>query len=93
MLILLAVLAAFGALTAKALMTVGYFGIIEPHFQSWGAAQVFADLVIACVLASIWMFRDAPGRGLNAWPFFLITLAAGSFGPLLYLAVREWRKR
>lgn len=86
---LLLVTLAFGALSLVALMDVGYLGIFEPHFQSWGGAQVFADLVIVCLLACIWMFRDAPARGLVAWPFILLTLTAGSFGPLAYLILRE----
>jgi hypothetical protein len=89
--VLLAVIAGFGVLTALALMDVGYFGILSPHFQSWGGAQVFFDLVIACLLACIWMMSDARERGLAAWPFVLITLVMGSFGPLLYLVVREVR--
>ena len=90
---LITVVIAFGALTAMALLDVGYFGILEPHFRSWGGAQVFVDLVIVCLLACIWMVNDAPSRGLNAWPFVLITLVAGSFGPLMYLVFREWRSR
>lgn len=85
------VLVGFSVLTSLALMDVGYFGILKPHFQSWGGAQVFCDLVIVCILSCIWMSYDAPERGLPAWPFILITLVAGSFGPLLYLAVRELR--
>jgi hypothetical protein len=89
--LLLAVIVSFGALTAVALADVGYLGIIAPHFQSWGAGQVFADLVIACVLAAIWMVDDARARGLNPWPFVALTLLLGSFGPLFYLVVRELR--
>ena len=88
---LVAVMIGFGILTTLALMDVGYFGIIEPHFKSYGAAQVFVDLVIVCVLAIFWMVQDAPKHGLPAWPFILVTLAAGSFGPLIYLAIREMR--
>ncbi len=88
---LAAVIVAFGVLTTLALMDVGFLGIIRPHFQSWGGAQVFFDLVIMGVLVIIWMVRDAPQRGLPAWPFVLATLALGSFGPLAYLVVRELR--
>lgn len=91
LIVLVLVIASFGVLSALALMDVGYFGILEPHFQSWGGAQVFVDLVIVAVLASIWMSKDARERGLSAWPFILITVFAGSFGPLLYLVVRELR--
>ena len=91
LILLLLVTAAFGVLTALALLDVGYLGILEPHFRSWGGAQVFFDLVIVGGLACLWMIGDARERGLSAWPFVLITLVAGSFGPLLYLMVRELR--
>ena len=90
MLLVLAI-ASFGALSALALMDVGYLGIIAPHFRSWGGAQVLSDLVILAVLACLWVSSDARQRGLPAWPFIVITLFAGSFGPLLYLAARELR--
>jgi hypothetical protein len=86
---LIAVIIAFGALSVIALADVGYLGIIEPHFQSWGAGQVFADLVIMCVLGAIWTFHDARTSGVSAWPFFVLTLFAGSFGILFYLVARE----
>ena len=89
--LLLIVTAGFSVLSVLALMDVGYFGIIEPHFRSWGGAQVFTDLVIVAVLACIWMSNDARERGLPAWPFIIITVFAGSFGPLLYLVARELR--
>jgi hypothetical protein len=85
-----AVLTAFAALTGMALRDVGYWGIIAPHFASWGGGQVFADLVIACLLACVWMVGDARKRQVAAWPYVALTLALGSFGPLLYLAMREW---
>ena len=89
--ILVLVITAFGVLTTLALMDVGYVGILAPHFKSYGEAQVLADLVILGVLSCIWMVRDARDSGIAAWPFIAITLVAGSFGPLLYLVVREWR--
>lgn len=89
--VLLVVTAAFGALTAKALVDVGVWGIFEPHFTTWGGAQVFADLVILALLSCFWMAADARRRGTSALPFVLLTLAIGSFGPLLYLIVREVR--
>lgn len=90
-LVLLMVIAAFGVLSALALADVGYFGILEPHFKSWGGAQVFVDLVIALTLVMIWMVRDARTSGINPWPFVAVTLVLGSFGPLAYLALRELR--
>lgn len=89
--LLVGVIALFGTLSGVALWKVGYFGILLPHFKSWGAGQVLADLVIMCTLGCVWMVQDARERRLKAWPFVLVTLAAGSFGPLAYLAYREFR--
>lgn len=88
---LLTVTAAFAVLTALALADAGYFGIITPHFQSWGGAQVFTDLVIFALLACLWIAADASRHRFPAWPFILIILAAGSFGILFYLLARELR--
>jgi Terpene cyclase DEP1 len=87
--ILLVVCAAFAGLTGLALWHHGYWGILEPHFKSFGAAQVLADLAIALGLFLVWMWRDARQTGRNPWPWLLVTLVAGSFGPLLYLLTRR----
>lgn len=89
LLLLIAVIIPFAILTTLALLDVGYFGILEPHFKSWGAGQVLADLVIACTLAITWMIHDSRTSGINAWPFVIATLFLGSFGPLSYLILRE----
>lgn len=83
--VLIVVLLAFSALTAVALWQHGYWGIFTPHFQSFAGAQVLTDLVIALSLFLAWMWRDARAAGRNPWPWLVLTLAAGSFGPLLYL--------
>ncbi|HTO68766.1 MAG TPA: DUF2834 domain-containing protein [Myxococcota bacterium] len=88
---LVVVTALFGILTVLALLDVGYLGILAPHFQSLGEAQVLADLVIMCTLGIIWMIDDARARGINPWPFVAATLFAGSFGVLFYLLRRELR--
>lgn len=79
----------FGALTAVALERHGYWGILAPHFQSFGAGQVFADLVIALTLVMVWMVRDAKATGRTVWPWIVATLALGSFSPLVYLLTRK----
>jgi hypothetical protein len=79
----------FGALSAVALWQHGYWGIIAPQFQSFGAGQVLADLVIALTLAMVWMWHDAKATGRNAWPWIIATLVLGSFGPLVYLLTRK----
>ena len=79
----------FGALSAVALWQHGYWGILAPHFQSFGAGQVLADLVISLSLVMVWMWRDAQHSGRNVWPWLAATLVVGSFGPLLYLLTRR----
>lgn len=79
------VLALFGALSAVALWHHGYWGLLEPHFKTFGAGQVLADLVIAVTLAMVWMWHNAKATGRNVWPWLVLSLVAGSFGPLLYL--------
>lgn len=85
--LLIAVLLAFGALTSLALVEHGYLGIIEYHLPSSAGWQVGTDLVIVCTLAMLWMVGDARRTGRNPWPYVVITLFFGSFGPLLYLLV------
>ncbi len=92
-LLLAFVIAAFGALTAAALADVGHLGILLPQFQSSGGLQVIVDLIIALALAIVWMLADARRHGRNPWPWVLLTLVAGSFGPLGYLLAGALRER
>ena len=85
---LLLVLTPFSVVSVLALWYHGYWGIWQPLFQSWGAAQVLMDLAIALSLVMAWLWRDARQRGRNPWLWLVITLLAGSFGPLLYLFTR-----
>jgi len=87
--LLLVTLAAFGVLTGLALWQHGYWGLFEPALKSLGAAQVLADLAIALTLFLAWMWRDARASGRNPWLWLVLTLASGSFGPLLYLLTRK----
>jgi hypothetical protein len=83
--VLFLVLAAFGAFSMYVMWQVGYLGIWQAGMSSPGAWQVLVDLVIMSFIALGFMARDAKRTGRSVWPFALITLAAGSFGPLLYL--------
>lgn len=87
--LLVVTLVLFGALSAVALWRHGYWGIVAPHFQSFGGGQVLADLVIALVLVMVWMWHDARATGRTAWPWIVATLAVGSLAPLMYLLTRK----
>ena len=88
---LLAAIVALLSVTVPAVLEVGFTGIFVGQLQTWAGAQVLLDLVIVASLTCIWMVNDAPSRGLKAWPFVVITLLIGSFGPLFYLVMRELR--
>ncbi len=86
--LLIAVLVVFGGYSMWVMTQVGYLGVWTGALANPGSGQVLADLVVACLLICTWMVKDARERGGNAWPFVIVTLAAGSFGPLLYLLLR-----
>ena len=73
--------------TVYTVYKVGVIGILDYQRHSPAGWQVFADLVIACVLLLMWIIPDAKKRGRNPWGYVVITLLAGSFGPLLYCAL------
>ena len=57
-------------------------------------AQVVIDLYLMAVLACVWMYRDARGRGRSVRsvvPYFLLTAVFVSVGPLLYIVVQGVR--
>ncbi len=83
--LLVAVSLVFGAYSAWALWHHGYLGIWRAGLTDLAAGQILFDLVIACGLIALWMLRDARDAGRRAWPYLLLTLTAGSVGPLLYL--------
>lgn len=87
--ILVVILLDFAALTGWAIYEVGYIGLFAAGLAGPGALQVLTDLVIMGGLLCIWMVGDARARDINPWPFIVITVFAGSFGPLLYLLVRS----
>ena len=89
--LLLVILAAFGVLTALAVRDHGYLGIFTWQLSTYAGRQVLVDLCIALSLVLIWLWRDAKSSGRNPWPWVALTLAAGSFGPLLYLLARGSR--
>ena len=83
--VLILTLAAFGAFSLYAMWQVGYLGIWQAGMASAGALQVLLDLVLMSFIALGFIWRDARQTGRTVWPFAVLTIAAGSIGPLLYL--------
>lgn len=86
--VLILVLAAFSAFSLYAMWQVGYVGIWRAGLRSVGALQVLLDLVVMSFIVLSFLWRDARRSGRAVWPYALITVAAGSFGPLLYLLLQ-----
>ena len=89
---LAAVLAVHSVLSAYALRDFGYVGLWRLPFRDSGTIQLFADLTVAMLLVTVWMVRDARTSRVPIARYLVLTVAAGSFGPLLYLLHREWRR-
>ena len=87
--ILLAVLLLdFTGLTAYAVYHYGYLGFFDAILSNAVGVTVFADLLIALGLVTVWMWQDAQDRGWSVAPYVVLTLTLGSVGPLLYLIRR-----
>ncbi|MFG6414468.1 DUF2834 domain-containing protein [Roseateles sp. DC23W] len=80
-----AVFAAFGAYSLYVMWELGYVGLWEACMANIGTWQLLLDFIILSGLALVWMVGDARRTGRTVWPYALITVSAGSFGPLLYL--------
>ena len=87
--VLILVLIPFSVLSAAALWQVGYLGLFTQQFANYGSQQILVDLVIAVFICMYWMWQDSEKTGRNPWPWMLLSLLAGSFGPLLYLITRK----
>jgi len=85
----IAMLIPFTLLSLYAVYKVGYWGVISYQLQNPAGWQVFADLVIACVLLLTLITPDAKRKGRNPWPYIAVTIFLGSFGPLLYIALAK----
>ena len=77
----------FSILSLYSVYYAGYWGLFQYQLDHPAGWQVLADLVIACSVMFIWVFSDAKRYNRNPWPYVVITLFLGSFGPLLYLAL------
>jgi hypothetical protein len=83
--VLTIILIAFGALSAYA--GLHYGGLLEWlafYTRDPASWQIFADLVITMGLLLVFVQRDASATGRRFWPWAVLCLTVGSFGPLLY---------
>jgi hypothetical protein len=87
--LLCGVLAAFGGLSAYVAYIHGLGGMWELMTANGVTMLLTIDLSIALTMASVWMWNDARDRGVSPIPYVLLTLTAGSVGPLLYLIRRD----
>lgn len=86
---LLCAMIPFILLTAAAVWQHGYLGIFLLQFQNLASTQVLVDLCIALTMVLVWMWSDAKRTRRAFLPWALLTLVAGSFGPLFYLLFSE----
>lgn len=88
--LLITVTAAFALFTAAVVAHTGLLGFYRQLADSPAAWQTLVDIGIALtlVLVLVWMRQDARRNGRAFWPWVPVTLALGSFGPLLYLLRR-----
>lgn len=83
----------FSLLTGYALFQVGYYGIFQHLIDGPAGWQIFADLSIALFMVLSVIFKEAQAKGRTLWPWVVVTLLAGSFGPLLYYAFHASKQR
>ncbi len=83
----------FALYSGWVMLEYGYFGIWRAGFTNAATMQVLFDLAIGCLLICSWILVDARQRGVNAWPWVIATLLAGTLAPLLYLIRREHTKQ
>lgn len=87
--VIISILVLFSPLTIVAVLHHGFLGIFTEVFKSYATIQVFVDLLIASILILIWMWHDAKKTNRSFWPWALLTLVTGSFGPLFYLLLQK----
>ncbi len=77
------------SLSLVSLLQFGIIGIFLEGFKNSATIQIFIDLVISLGLLLVFIFHDAKIKNRNFTLWLIITLAIGSFGPLLYLITRK----
>ena len=81
------ILLPFIGLTVYALQTIGLLGLFQHQFENPAGWQVLADLIIALLIAMLWLLPEAKQAGHKPAIWFVLTCMLGSIAPLLYLAI------
>ena len=84
----LLVLLPFAAFSTWVIAGHGYTGFLTLAAREPWALQMLLDVVLACLIYSVWLVPDARRHGIRAWPYLALTLVAGSIGGLAYLVHR-----
>lgn len=84
-----AIMVPFSVLSLYALWQVGYWGLFQYQFDHPAGWQVLTDLVVALTLVLFWIVKDARENQRSPWLWIGMTLALGSFGPLLYVVTSK----
>ena len=79
----------FTLLTAYAGYQFGLIGIFLQGLKDSATQQILADLFICAGFFIVWLKQDAKRMNRNFYFWTMLTLIAGSFGPLLYLLTRK----
>jgi hypothetical protein len=90
-LLALPLLVVFGAFSLWVTARHGYTGFLSVASREPWALQMLLDVVLACLIYSVWLVPDARRLGITAWPYLLLTLFGGSLGGLAYLVHRGFR--
>lgn len=79
----------FSILTIYAGSQFGLIGIFKEGLRNSATTQILVDLFICAAFFLAWLKKDAKRMHRNFVIWTIVTLAIGSFGPLLYLLTRK----
>ena len=95
---------ALAALLGFSLYTAGTMWLADQSLVAFGialmsspdTAQVVIDLYLLAAMACVWMYKDAHAKGrslVSLVPYFLLTAAFVSIGPLLYIVIDGFSRK
>ena len=87
--LLLIITVPFTVLTAYAVYQFGIIGIFKEGLNNSATTQILVDLFLCAFFFLAWLKQDAKRKNRNFLIWAIVTLAFGSFGPLLYLLTRK----